>query len=122
MKFGEKLLNFIGSSKFYGPIIIILVSILLYNIISTLLSKTTIKGKTELEKKKRKTILLLLNNIMKYFIAIIAILMILNIYGINTTSILAGLGIVGVVIGLALQDALKDIIGEIGRASCRERV
>jgi moderate conductance mechanosensitive channel len=113
MKLGEQIVNFIGSSKFYGPIIIILVAILLNNIIAKILEKATINGKTEIEKKKRKTILILFQNIMKYVIAIIAILMILNIYGINTTSILAGLGIAGVVIGLALQDALKDIIGGI---------
>lgn len=113
MKLGEEIINFIGSPKFYAPIIIILVSLIIYNIIGSLLDKATIKGKTELEKKKRKTIIILLHNITKYIIAIIAILSILNVYGINTTSILAGLGIVGVVIGLALQDALKDIIGGI---------
>jgi small conductance mechanosensitive channel len=113
MEFGEKLIKFFTSSKFYGPIIIILAAIFIYNIISSIIDKTTIRGKTELEKKKRKTILILFHNIMKYVISIIAILGILNIYGINTTSILAGLGIVGVVIGLALQDALKDIIGGI---------
>src|SRR5574344_2282365 len=113
MKLGEEIINFIGSPKFYAPIIIILVSLIIYNIIGSLLDKATIKGKTELEKKKRKTIIILLHNITKYIIAIIAILSILNVYVINTTSILAGLGIVGVVIGLALQDALKDIIGGI---------
>lgn len=113
MEFGEKLIKFIESPRFYGPIIIIIVALLLYNIISSLIDKASIKGKNELEKKRRKTILLLFHNVMKYVIAVIALLMILNIYGINTTSILAGLGIVGVVIGLALQDALKDIIGGI---------
>ena len=36
-------------------------------------------------------------------------LILLNLYGVNTTSLIAGLGIAGAVLGLALQDALKDI-------------
>lgn len=55
----------------------------------------------------------MLTNIIKYIIVIVDALMILNIYGVNTSSILAGLGIAGVVIGLALQDALKDIISGV---------
>ena len=49
----------------------------------------------------------------KYFIAAVSAIMILNIYGVDTTSIIAGLGVAGVVIGLAFQDALKDIISGI---------
>ena len=41
---------------------------------------------------------------------ILAILYILNTYGIDTKSLVAGIGIAGVVIGLALQDLLKDLI------------
>ena len=59
------------------------------------------------------TIVYLFRNILKYVLALISIIAILNIYGVNTSSLLAGLGVVGVVIGLALQDALKDIIGGI---------
>ena len=36
--------------------------------------------------------------------------MVLQIYGVNVTSMLAGVGIAGIVIGFALQDSLKDII------------
>ena len=46
-------------------------------------------------------------------IVILAILNILSIYGVNTGSILAGLGVIGAVIGLAFQDLLKDIIGGV---------
>ena len=37
-------------------------------------------------------------------------IIILGIYGIPTTSIIASLGAVGVVLGLALQDTLKDFV------------
>lgn len=39
-----------------------------------------------------------------------AVFIILSVLGVNVTSVLAGLGIAGVIIGLALQDTLKDVI------------
>ena len=36
--------------------------------------------------------------------------LILQIYGVNVNSLVAGLGLVSVVVGLAIQDPLKDII------------
>lgn len=109
----NKIVDFIKSPKFYGPIIMIIVGIIVYKIIERIIDKASIKGKTELEKKKRVTIILLFKNIVKYIIVIIILIGTLNVYGVNTTSILAGIGVVGAVIGLAFQDALKDIIGGI---------
>lgn len=106
-------IKIVKSSKFYGPILVIIGAVFIYKLINKLFDKASIRGKNEFEKKKRKTIISLFKNIIKYLIFIIACLIILNIYGVNTTSVLAGLGIAGVVIGLALQDALKDIIGGI---------
>ena len=34
----------------------------------------------------------------------------MQIYGVNVNSLVAGLGLVSVVVGLAIQDPLKDII------------
>lgn len=113
MNFLDKVLNFIQSIKFYGPIVVILVSFIIYTIVAKAIDNANVKGKTELEKKRRKTVILLIKNINKYVIVILAFLNILSIYGVNTTSILAGLGVVGAVIGLAFQDLLKDIIGGV---------
>lgn len=41
------------------------------------------------------------------------VIFLLNLYGVDTTSVITGLGIVGVVLGFALQEALKDIISGI---------
>lgn len=113
MKLLNIIIKILKSSKFYGPILVILCSVCVYKLINKLFDKASIGGKNDFERKKRKTIISLFKNITKYVILIIACLIILNIYGVNTTSVLAGLGIAGVVIGLALQDALKDIIGGI---------
>ena len=112
-KLNEKILEIIFSKKIYGPIAVIVIAVVFYNVIVAILNKATIKGRTELDKKRRNTLIILFNNIMKYIISIIAILIILDIYGVNTTSLVAGLGAAGLLVGLALQDALKDIIGGI---------
>lgn len=92
-----------------NPIIYVLLGIVFYNIISMLLKKSY-KYTSAHESKKRKTIISLVNNIIKYVIALIVILMTLEVYGVNTSAILASLGVVGLVVGLALQDLIKDFI------------
>ena len=113
MNYFDLILDFLKSVKFYGPILVISISYLVYSVISRGIDRATIRGKSELEKKRRKTVILLFKNFIKYIIIILASLNILSIYGVNTSSIVAGLGVVGAVIGLAFQDALKDIIGGI---------
>lgn len=59
--------------------------------------------------KKRKTYLRMLRSIICAVILIIAVLIVLQLLGINVSSMLAGVGIASIVIGFALQDAMKDI-------------
>ena len=59
--------------------------------------------------KKRKTYLRMLRSIICAFVIIIIILIVLQLFGINVSSMLAGVGIASIVIGFALQDAMKDI-------------
>lgn len=54
-----------------------------------------------------------LRAIVRYGIYIICIIMILNIFGVNTASLLAVLGAAGVAIGLALKDTLGNIAAGI---------
>ena len=113
----ELIIEFITSERIYLPILYIAIGILLYNIIAktiTKVSKINIKNHTSKGLEKRKTtVISLINNIIKYVIAIIIIIMILNLNGINTTSILASLGVVSLIIGLAFQDIIKDLLAGI---------
>lgn len=59
--------------------------------------------------KKRKTYLRMLRSIIGAGIIIILVLTVLQLMGINVSSMLAGVGIASIIIGFALQDALKDI-------------
>ena len=61
------------------------------------------------DNKKRKTYLRMLRSVIGAAIVIIIILIVLQLFGINVSSMLAGVGIASIVIGFALQDAMKDI-------------
>lgn len=61
-------------------------------------------------KKRKQTITKLINSIFKYVITIIAIIIILAIWGVNVAPALAGLGILGLVIGLGAQSFINDLI------------
>lgn len=102
----------------YLPILYICLSIIVYVILKRIINRLINLKQTKLEKnsfnyKKTETFKILVQNIVKYIIILFLILAILTVYGVDVTSVLAGLGIVGVVVGLALQDFVKDIIAGI---------
>ena len=109
----KNIISFITKKEVYGLFLIIVLSIIIYKIISKSLEKTINTGKTVYEKKKRTTIVKLFQNIIKYVIVIFAALSILSLYGFDVKGMVAGLGITATIIGLALQDTFKDIISGI---------
>lgn len=107
--------KFLESEKFYMPIIYIVVGILVYIVIAKMISNVSrinIKHSNGIDKRKN-TVVALIKNIIKYVIAFIVIILILNVYGVNTTSLIASLGAVSVIIGLAFQDIIKDFLAGI---------
>lgn len=113
----EPILNFIKNKEVYGPILTILICYIIYQIIKTIITnimkKPTKLQISEYSRKKTITVMHLFTNVVKYAIFIIGLVIILQIYGIDTTSILASLGVLSAVLGLAFQDALKDFIGGV---------
>lgn len=92
------------------PIFIVLFSIVVYLILKGIINNIfRIKSK-RIDKRMSKTINSLVNNLIKYFIIIVAFVMILEVYGVDTMTLIASLGAFGVVAGLAVQDTLKDLI------------
>lgn len=88
--------------------IVIVISIIIYELIRKLIFK-----KSKLDSKmsnRNKTYFKLFSSLLRYAFLIITVLIVLKINGVNVDSILAGAGIVGIVIGFAVQDALKDLI------------
>ncbi len=93
-----------------APVIIITSSVLFYMVISRITKKVFRVKTKRINEKRQKTFIGLINNCIRYFIIAIAIMMILEVYGIDTKSLVASLGVLSLVAGLALQDILKDII------------
>lgn len=106
----KEFIDTLKDSELLKSLIAILIAILVYNVFKIIIRMFIKTGKNSFERKRRNTVVKLCENIFKYIILIVAILYILNTYGIDTKSLLAGIGIAGVVIGLALQDLLKDLI------------
>lgn len=107
------ILNIITKKEVYGVVVTLAVAYFIYRTATIILDELINYGKNNYEKKKRRTITNLFQNIIKYFILIVALLVILSIYGINVGAMIASLGIAATIIGLALQDTFKDIINGI---------
>lgn len=101
----------IMKNKVIQTVLVIIISFLIYRFFH----KIILKGEknTKLNKSmtnRGKTYFKLIINIIRYVFIIITLLIVLQINGVNVSSLLAGVGILSVIIGLAVQDALKDII------------
>ena len=104
------MLDYILKKEVIAPVVIIFVSIIIYYILIHVVNRLhKIKGGRQND-KKRNTLKSVINNIIKYFIVVVDLTMILEVYGIDTKSIIASLGVLSLVAGLALQDILKDFI------------
>lgn len=112
-EFVDIMVDFLVSKRFYGPIIALLGGLFIYNIFKSIIVKIKSRRSKKKNHKKEETVLNLIRNIVKYIIMVIVSLIILEIYGVNTTSIVASLSVVGVVIGLAFQDTLKNMLSGI---------
>ena len=90
-------------------ILIVAVALILILILK-LISIKMKKGKN----KRGFTIIKLLESIGKYLIIIISVFSIFSIWGVDVTAALAGVGILGLIIGLGAQDLIKDLLAGIG--------
>ena len=110
MDFVQDFLKNVWIQRLIWSIIIILLSLLMYRIIAKVLNDREKKSSKIMNGKKNKTLIRLLKSMVAAALGIITVLTVLQIYGVNVTSMLAGVGVAGIVIGFALQDSLKDIV------------
>ena len=107
----KELFSRIKLTNILSSIAIIVISFIIYKVIVYLLTRGGEKTQLNMfTSKKSKTYMKLLKSIIRYAFIIVTILILLQVNGVNVSSLLAGVGIFSVVIGLAIQDALKDII------------
>ena len=96
-------------SKLIESIVLVIVCFLIYWIVDYFINKSITKVNL-VSNKKIKTYFKLIKSVIKYIFIVITILILLQINGVNVSSLFASLGVISIILGFAVQDALKDII------------
>ena len=108
LNFKNKIQEWFQDPVFLTILIVVVALILI--LILKLISIKMKKGKN----KRGFTIIKLLESIGKYLIIIITVFAVFSIWGVDVTAALAGVGILGLIIGLGAQDLIKDLLAGIG--------
>ncbi|MCF7924452.1 MAG: mechanosensitive ion channel family protein [Candidatus Izimaplasma sp.] len=106
-KIATNLLRHIGS--IITTVLIIFATGFIVKILKFIILRSSSYVKTSNEKRKT-TIMKVTMSIINYIIKLIALLLILSVWGVNVLPALAGLGILGLVVGLGAQSLIQDII------------
>lgn len=107
-----KILNITISDKIVYTILVILIGYLIYKILLNIVDKSFAlrMKRLNVDVRRQKTINVIIKNILKYTFSIIALFAILGVLGVNAGAIVTSIGVVGLAIGLAVQDILRDIL------------
>lgn len=107
---GGTLLSYIEQSvgRIISTLLVIFIALSVMKISKTTLNRVGLKESPY--KRRKRTIAKVTNSIIKYIIGILMILIVLSIWGVNVAPALAGLGIIGLVIGLGAQRFINDLI------------
>ena len=106
----NKFLHFLLSRQVITVAVVVIVCLFLCTLSKFVVSKIfSIKNKN-IDIKKHRTIVNLVSNLFRLFVLAIGLIIILQTFGVDTASFVASLGVFSLVIGLALQDVLKDFI------------
>ena len=104
MKFNTDRLT--DGNKLLEASVVVIIGLILYYVARYIVKKAIFKNIDE----KKSSPLRVITKYIKYFYFILLGLVVLKVYGIDVSAMLTGVGIAGIIIGLAVQDALKDII------------
>ena len=107
-----KIFGIVIAKEIYRSVIVIVVSLIVEKVLKSIIKKafSPKRKHKRFDERKLSTIRSILCSIVKYTIWILAGLSILGIYGVNTAALITSLGVASLVIGLAFQDILKDIL------------
>ena len=110
--------------KFIYAIVYVLIAVIFYFIITRIINLVLQKPREKLgnklstrQKQRMDTYRTMLCSVAKYVVIVALILALLANFGVDVSSLLAGLGIATAIIGLAFQDLGKDIIAGFGIVS-----
>lgn len=105
-----------GTINVFGKFIIVIIIFLSIGIISKLINKIIdktlrIENKNILiDKRRANTLISTLKTVIRYILIFIGVIISLELFNINTSSIIATAGIGGLAIGFGAQSLVKDII------------
>ena len=104
-------MRFITAPQLWSSVIIFVIFLILWNINSRIYRKYTSSSDViTLTSGKRASLMRLSYTAVRYTLLILLVLFELQVNGFNVTTMVAGLGIASAVIGLAIQDPLKDAV------------
>jgi len=106
----NKFLEFILKPEVIGTLITAIFVYLAFCLIKEITNKLLNKSKTEFERKRKATVINLMKTVLKWGVVLIAVIVLLDLFGINVKGLIASLGVASALGALALQDTLKDII------------
>ena len=95
-------------ANIFYSLLTIFVAIIIYSVFTNSITKKF--DKKVFKNNKYGTYIKLFRSINKYLFIIIVLFILLKINGVNITSIITGVGVLGIIFGFAVQDALKDIV------------
>lgn len=97
--------------KVVFTLIIIVLTFILLLVVGVVVGKY-IKKKRD-KRKRTATLAKLMQSIFRYIVIILAIIMILGVWGVDVAPLLAGAGIFGLIIGLGAQSLIRDLLAGI---------
>ena len=107
------MIKFFLKKEVYGFIVIVILGFILTALSKAIIDKVLLKHKDTHKIRRAKTYVILFERLAKIIIWVFVLIALLQLYGFDVKAFVTGLGIVSVIIGLALQDTLKDILGGI---------
>ena len=94
-------------------LIVFAIYLILRRILTVTMRRAGGKKTTPAQKQRIETVSQMLRSVLKYTMLIIVLLVVLADLGVNVSSLVAGLGILTAVLGLAFQDMIKDFIAGV---------
>lgn len=107
----DRIFAYLGSYKFIFSVCIVAAALICWLLLRHLIHRFTEKFTASSVLSGRcQTYLALALNSVRGLLVLLALILILQVHGVNVSSLVTGLGIIGAIVGLALQDMLKDVI------------
>lgn len=87
--------------------LIVVGAFVIYYLLSRIIKQFKFHGMND---RKRETFISVVDNILKYVVVVVALFLILDAFNVDANTLLASIGVIGVVVGLAIQDVIKAFL------------